>query len=373
MDERECIMALYAGYDDICYKYKIALSKPVIEIHTNISTWGTWDPLLRTIAISRRLVENYRWDCVLNILKHELAHQITTEHFKQPNEAHGPYFKKACERLGLPSKYQRASCDLTDADLRGECDIEIGKRGILEKVKKLLSLAQSPNEHEALLAMQKVQELNAKYNINELPEQDLDDHSYLIIYTGRKRLASYTKFICSILTSHYFVEVIFSDEYNAKLGERYKTIELLGTQQNVEMAEYVYHFLVNKIEQLWAGYREQSRTKLNRSAKNSYCIGLASGFHKKLDAMQAQTNEKCDVHSPKQELSSERKEIVLRNDLMLSQFMRTRFPRIRRVRSTARVGDTGSYSQGVSDGRNIVLHKGLSKEATGNSVLALEL
>ena len=217
--------------------------------------------------------------------------------------------------------------------------------------------------------MQKVQELNEKYNINEVPEQNIEDYNYHIIYTRRKRLESFKKFICSILTSYYFVEIIFSEEYDAKDNTSYKTIEILGSKQNIEMAEYVYHFLTNKLDQLWNAYRRQNQQKLSRSSKNSYCVGLVAGFHKKLDAIKDQHDKKQT--SPKQSMTQERQQIVLHNDQMLTQFMRQRFPRIRNIKSKTRLGDHSSYSQGLQDGRKIILHKGLAKNKTNTTVKLL--
>ncbi len=351
------VKALYAAYDHVCYAYRLSLRRPTIEVKS-FAKLGQWDPLLRCISISEALIVEQSWDCVVNVLKHEMAHQYVDEILGKP-DGHGAQFKLACEKMGLPMAFQRAHCDLSVADLVRGHAASPEHHAILKRVKKLLSLAQSANEHEALVAMQKAQELNARYNLNEVPEFELNDHDYIIIYTKRKRLEAYRQFICSILTSHYFVEVLFAKQYDAQDDTEYQVIELLGSRQNIEMAEYVYHFLVNKLEQLWRAYRKTAKTALGRSSKNAYFVGLASGFHKKLDAMQEAHQERHESKS-RTKASDERKLVVAHNDAMLDRFMRSRYPRIRNVKKKTRLRDQSSYAQGLADGRKIVLNKGLN-------------
>ena len=359
---------MYQAYKQICYAYKIQLRRPTIEVCINSSKWGQWDPLSRSILISQSLIVGYSWDCVVNVLKHEMAHQYVCEVLGQSDQ-HGEIFKSVCKSLGLPKAFCGARCDLDVLEGAGRRTLTPEQQAVLERVKKLLSLAQSANEHEALLAMQKAQALNEKYNLNEVPEFEIDDYDYLIIRTKKKRLEAFRKFICSILTSHYFVEVLYSEEYDAKDDTEYRIIELMGTRQNIEMAEYVYHFLVNKLDQLWVLYRKTTTAKLGRSSKGAYFLGLVSGFRKKLDAMQAP--RKNGQHAQGASITEERKLVVMHNDDMLDQFMRSRHPRIRNVRAKRRLSDQQSYSQGLADGRNIVLHKGIEHTQTGR-VLAIE-
>ena len=51
---------------------------------------------------------------------------------------------------------------------------------VIKKVQKLLALAQSDNENEARLALQKAQELQAKYNI-VFDQLDVEDESQKVI------------------------------------------------------------------------------------------------------------------------------------------------------------------------------------------------
>ena len=73
--------------------------------------------------------------------------------------------------MGLPEWATAAAGSLPDEipNWRNSSLTDEEKR-LLEKTSKLLALAQSDNEHEAQLAMQRVRELYAKYNLDQVEE-----------------------------------------------------------------------------------------------------------------------------------------------------------------------------------------------------------
>ena len=249
---RAWVSQLYREHQRIRWSFKIDLAQPAICLFDSQRSWGQWDGQSRTIKISWRLISGYSWDLVVNILKHEMAHQLVQEHFPS-DDAHGPLFQEACALLGLDEEFRRASGDLPQPSPTAAAN-EGGKHRIMDKVRKLLSLAQSNNEHEALLAMKKVNELIEKYNIGQPGEKSPDNYCYKIINPKRKRIELYQRLICTLLGDYFFVEVICADLYDAASDQVHKVIELLGLRENVEIAEYVYFFLVKQLEILWRQY-----------------------------------------------------------------------------------------------------------------------
>ncbi len=126
---------------------------------------------------------------------------------------------------------------------------------ILKRVDKLFCLAGSPNEHEASLALQRANQMLKKHNLRHSGRRDRDEYTYVIINQQRKRIEHHQRVICSLLMDYYFVEVVFSSLYDARTHATYKAIELLGTPENVRIAEHVYYFLVNRLALLWKAHR----------------------------------------------------------------------------------------------------------------------
>jgi hypothetical protein len=342
-------LQLYEDYLQILYAYKIKLKKPVIEVRPLGNRWGQWDPETRTLSFSDKLILNHSWNVVLEILKHEIAHQYVTDIFGS-DESHGPLFKEACEKLGVAQWARRAESELETLTALGDIHKTEEENRLLKRVEKLLALATSTNEHEALLAMQKVQELYAKYNLERIENKKSSQYLSEIIFTKKKRLERYQYVICSILNEHFFVEVIHASLYDAKKTTEFKVIELLGTRENVQMADYVYHFLMNQTEILWNGYRRE-RPK-NPRARRSFCLGVVSGFRDKLDRHQKQVM-KTDTSMA----------IVLKQDKELEGFVRTRYPRLIKIHHGARIHEAIHYNAGKSRGASLVLHKGVAHAA----------
>jgi len=346
---------LAAEYEDICWRYKLDLVPAGIEISEMKTYQGYWDAENRTIKISRQLIEKYTWDVTVNILKHEIAHQIVTEVFKI-HDGHGKLYEKACDRIGVPYEFRSAAGDIPK--VWKEIDQKKDPKNIklLEKVEKLLSLAQSKNENEATLAMQKANEIIRKYNLTRDSECNPSEYTYVIINHKKKRIERYQKNICSVLSEFFFVNHVYSYLYDGVKLTTYKTIELIGTRENVMIAEHVYYFLVNELEFLWKDYKViTSSTQKN---KNSYFLGVLKGFKEKLSQQERETRQEPGNNGESHETTSLQ---VLLKDAGLAKFMKQRFPRLHTMgRQTMRI-NTEAYSDGKKKGRKLTLHKAVTK------------
>lgn len=221
----------------------------------------------------------------------------------------------------------------------------------MARVAKLLALSQSANEHEAALAMQKANDLIEKYHIEELGSDALYRYGFGIIDRKRKRIESYQRRICTILHDYFFVRVVLSSLYDPLRDDTYKTIELLGTKENVTIAEYCYFFLENRLASLWSLHKNRFKRSA-RTEKNSYYLGLLRGFSQKL---QEQRMGKKDLRS-----QPHLGELVVADEKRLGDFVDMRFPRLKKAaRSGARVYES-TYNEGIETGKTISFAEGLA-------------
>lgn len=300
----------------------------------------------------------HSWDVTLSVFKHELAHQIVTD-LLGGDGGHGPLFERACDMIGVPHAFRGASGDAprTIGELRDE-RIDSENMRMLDKVRKLLSLARSGNENEAFLAMQKANELIEKYNIDRIEQDRAARFVYAIINHRRKRIENYQRRICTILMDHFFVETVCSSLYDPIDGQTYQTIELLGTAENVRVAEYVYHFLMNQMEVLWKAYQRKRSGPAARN-KRSYRLGVLKGFHDKLDR---QAKERMRQRRPEAVGSVTLSALIRSEDHGLRSFVAMRFPRLSMRRSAGARIDYRTYQAGMEDGNRLTLHKGIRHE-----------
>ena len=323
-----------------------ALARPVILLSNSTHSLGHWDRSGRSISISSTHIESHAWEDVLDTLRHEMAHQYVDDVSGAADEtAHGPAFREACHRLRCSD---RASVDPESLGTQDD--------RVLRLVRKLLSLAGSPNEQEAQVAVQKARRLLVKYNI-DLVNLDMErrfESRSLGEVKGRHTSAEI--WLSAILNRFCFVEAIWSQSYDAVDDRQGTRLQIYGTPQNLDMAEYVYGYLTNLLPHLWESYREGEGLKGNRE-RQRYYTGVLEGFHGKLEA---------------QEQQLEREEaLVWKGDKALNDYYRYINPNVH-----TRYGGGGHrnevYDAGVAEGRNVNIHRPVKDGGGGTKGLLTE-
>lgn len=316
--------------------------KPAALRLTDAGVLGRWIGAERTIELSRALVFERPWGEVVEVLRHELAHQFVHEVLGLSDEPpHGPTFRRVCaERAIDPRAFGQPEV--------AEADTPTAR--IIEKVRKLLALAGSQNQHEAELAMRRAQELMLKHQL----AGDLADRRYVVRQIGSPRLRKSTaeSMIGGLLGKHFFVEVIWTHVYVPRACRTERVLEICGTPENVAMAEYVHAFLMRTTEQLWKEARAL-RPGLRPGDRSAFMVGVVSGFASKLDGARRE---------------QEGAGLVWVGDPALAAFFQKRHPRVRAAgrSSTSRIA---AHALGRAEGQKVVLHRPLEGRAGGGTRL----
>jgi hypothetical protein len=323
--------------------FKGALLAPTLELVPTRATLGRWVPATRTIEISRPLVIGQPWQAVVEVLKHETAHQYVYEVLRETVQtAHGPAFQSTCARLGIDP---RAS-GLPDV-AEGDTDDKI-----VERIARLLALAESPNRHEAEAAMAAAQRLMLKHNLDAA--RAAAARSYRFVHLGRPtgRVLEHERLVAMILGKYFFVEAIWIPAYRPLEGKRGSVLEICGTRANLAIAEYVHGFVHQTADRLWREHRRAQAIASNRD-RRAYLAGVMTGF--------ADTLARQDVKSRGEGL-------VWVGDGNLARYFRKRHPHIRHVRHAGQ-RRTDAWSHGREAGRKIVLHRPVQSAATSRGRL----
>lgn len=337
--ERAALHEIANAWRDINWRhFKSALEEPSFGLSDATTFHGRWSHHYRHIEIARDLVNNHPWAHVEEVLKHEMAHQFADEILKASGETdHGPAFQAACHRLGIPPAASGPLIDTTHGSLEDEDAAQL-------KISRLLSLATSPNQHEAEAAMLAARRLMLKYNIDNAPKP----RSYTFRQLGKphQRVSEGLRILGRILSEHFFVEVLWVSTYVVHEQKRASVLEIVGTRSNLAIAEYVHDYLVHATDELWVHRRRDGRVKGDRRA---FIAGAMYGF---LEKLAAEKNKIRQSHA-----------LVWVKDTELDAFFKRRHPRLTHVRSAGH-RRTANFHEGRAAGRDIVLKKGV--EATQN-------
>lgn len=307
---------------------------------------GRWLAAERTIEMSRPLCVKEPWGTVLEVLKHEMAHQYVNEVLGVHDEtAHGPAFRDVCRRLGI------------DASAAGVPAAPGGRSAdedrVLARVAKLLALAESDSQHEAESAMNAAQRLMLKYNLELAAVAAARDYGHRHFGKPATRVFEAERLLAVILQEHFFVEVIWVPTYVVAEGRRATILEVSGTSSNLDMAEYAYDFLQASGERLFREHRK--RHGVEGGPRKSFVAGVMAGFYAKLNEQKRQQKSEG---------------LVWVGDADLRDFHRRRHPRVHVARFATGSSDA-AREHGREAGRSLVLHRPVPGGSSGSGAQRL--
>jgi len=233
----------------------------------------------------------------------------------------------------------------------------------IEKIKKLLSLAQSDNPNERDLAMSKAAALAAEANIDlasidlsgvgvvkdePMVKDDLDR------FAKRRRVEE--RFIYYILRDYFNVDVVW--------GWRGQWT-FIGRKADVEFAKWLCAFLLEEFDRRWKAYRgNELREVLNTTGfdaqryRNTYVYGLYQGLAEKLKTATDEAKSARVAAMPAEQAVgfADRYALVLQDETKRrEQAKREFFPRLGTARSSSgvRVRSSSVINSGRASGRTI--------------------
>jgi hypothetical protein len=341
--EAALLRALKATWHDLNQShFKGALAPPALELGDGASRLGAYHPGTRTIVLARALAVGGAWGTVVEVLKHEMAHQFVAEVLGDPDDGpHGAAFRAVCERAGIDAR----AAGLPPA---GAPPHESGAERVLGRVAKLLALAASQNRHEAELAMAEAQRLMLKHNI-----ESTAPGRYGFRHLGRAtgRISEAERILACILSDHFFVEVIWVPVWRAQEGRRGSVLEVCGAPVNLEMAAYVHAFLTATADRLWEAYREARG--IGGAERATYLAGVMTGFREKLDGERSRQRAAG---------------LVWTGDGDLRRYYRRRHPYIRSLRHSGN-RRTEAHAHGRAAGLKVVLSRPVGAGLSGRTRL----
>lgn len=296
--------------------------------------WGYFDSKFFQIGLNVKLIGRVSDHALRNLLRHELAHYLTHLHFPELSSPHGLEFINLCLRYGWKEDVTRAKDDLAAIPLEGASH----NQAMLAKVKKLLALASSSNQHEAELATLKANQLILRYH---LEKSQLTDNAELLVHTVMTAPKKNTLMVAiyDILT-HFLVRPMLY------FGNKEVRLEVAGPREQLELADYIAQFLQHEFERLWQ--LEENLKGLR--AKNSFYLGIARGFSEKLQT------SRCDFTEPES-----RALVKLESDL--SQKLQHFLGGLSKSSSGGRLDDR-ALASGVARGRSLSIHPAVKGKTT---------
>ncbi len=225
---------------------------------------------------------------------------------------------------------------------------------IIEKIQKLLALANSSNEHEAALAAAHAQRLLSEHNLamaDVEAKQQRPQSADKVETTVAKTLPKWVRNLSAGVCSAFDCQAI----HHPAQGK----MTFIGVGADVQVASYTFSYLDRTIRKLCSSYMKYHVNDSNQSNRNrelmrqSYYLGAVLTINSQLVQQKVQTPITPGALVPI-------KEGLIKKSM-------SELGAIRTVRGRRSYINTHAYNQGQSDGKNVSIHKGVS--ATGGHSL----
>ncbi|CAB5126203.1 hypothetical protein D3OALGA1CA_4416 [Olavius algarvensis associated proteobacterium Delta 3] len=356
--ERRILTGLSCEYDQakgvLAPEFAQKMKKPIFSLKSMNGRLGAWSGETMEITLSREFVLDHPWDSVREVLIHEMAHQLAELMPRVETEpAHGRTFREACRLLRAnpeasgryPTLHQRLWGKRSSREDR-----------IMARVRKLMALAESSNQHEAESALMKASELIRKHNIDLLERNAR--RNFLSVFLGRPALR-HTRdryHLARLLQEFYCVEGVWVPAYVVDKEKMGRALEISGTRQNVQTAGYVWDYIRLYIDAQW---REFNRTgRLNRFRKTDFAVGLIEGFRETLQNASAIRSH-----------ARRHRALISVQDPLLQKYVSHRYPDTTVSRGRPLNQDGAVVAAGERIGRQLVIPEGIPDGGIGPPAL----
>lgn len=289
------------------------------------SKLGFFDSNFFRIGINKHILGNS--SLLTEVLQHEIAHFITHIDYPNISTPHGYEFHKTCQSFGFSDEVSKAATHLESI----ENDKKNNKK-LIKKFEKLNALSTSDNPYEAELALAKAREIQS-----QILFKDTDSEFVVLPLFSEKRASTTMQAIQSILSEYSLFSII-------NQGTNYSTLEVLGTSENCELAEYLTNYLKRTFIEL---YKKAQRTKGLRGIreKNSFILGVTSGIKKKI--------QKVEINpSDSNELIKAEKQLLVHAEIFYNKLS---------SRKSGSIIDRRAKNIGIKAGQSVQIKEGIKE------------
>lgn len=214
------------------------------------------------------------------------------------------------------------------------------KEKILSKVKKLLALAESPNEHEAALAAARAQELLLRHNLSM---KDIKTETEVVVLDASKDAPIWKINLLFRVCKAFYCESFTKDT---------RSLIIIGSKADAEVALFTYKYLYDTVLRLTDAYSKSPSFRDRRGSLTSYCLGVVSSICETLQAMVAKNEQAPCAQSNTIVLMKTAKE------RQIADYLKERFEVGQTELPDMDITDMRAYSSGRADGRKVIIAKG---------------
>lgn len=234
-------------------------------------------------------------------------------------------------------------------------------QSVIDRIKKLLKLSKSNNEHEAALAAERAAELMRQHNISQAEirlGEDSRPAEQVVTKASRFSIAAqrWRVHLAQAAAAAYDCFVYGSHDHPGPDGKN--LIVFLGRESAVQASQYTTDYFIKEVERLTrAAWQESSEKALGLPAKGwmaSYRLGMCVTIHERC---RLERDRRVNEARAKATSNENTALVVVAKDVLEVVNAYERLNLVNKGDRT-RPSKVGAYEQGRADGHNVRLNGG---------------
>jgi len=224
---------------------------------------------------------------------------------------------------------------------------------IIDKIRKLLALGQSPNENEAKLAIANAQKLLMKHNLIMSDIENIQSETDSFVLDSGSRVANWKCDLAYAIAEHNYCRILIQRWRGTKQRPGKFQFVLIGKAHNVVIITEMYKYLVEAIDKMAVKSKIKGAT-----GKNSYRLGVVEGIKERLlqIKIEAERNGIFDEENGKMVTSLVVQNLYEKESKLNDQFINNKFGKVKSVSQKQNI-DPFAFSKGISEANNIGLNQ----------------
>lgn len=223
---------------------------------------------------------------------------------------------------------------------------------LVERIRKLLALATSPNEHEAALALSKATELLAAHGISML---DVHESERSPVEQVDRELTSITwhRHLLAIVARFNYCEIVRTLKY----GRRVSTAHVIGRPEAIQTTLLLVDWIMPQIQRMAVTTeREHNQSRLYpvsaRVWRNEYSLGVVKRLRERL----LELRKAQEANSPlRADGVPAHRALVVVEGQAVALFVANRHPFLTKGHHASTNLRTGGFNAGYKDGDKVSL------------------
>lgn len=227
---------------------------------------------------------------------------------------------------------------------------------IIEKIKKLLALSHSSNEHEAASAMAQAIKMARKHNIDieQVKGTEFDDKIDEQDAIYKAQLSQWEKCLFDGIAREFGCRILLGYKVNDETYKIKRRIIMVGKEQDREMAIYLSTYLHRTVKKLYKAKKEELNHKYENAftsqhrIREDYCYGAVYSILKTAKEMFRKTAENTEAGNA----------LIIRKGYAVDRYIAEKWIKDAKSRN---VKNCASMYEGARDGADVSIHRPLEQ------------